>query len=76
MSELTPWFNPEIKPARIGIYKTKFKFHSLDLSLAGYSYWDGKRWSHQASEIIWVNPLQKRGAAQKKMWRGLAKEPK
>jgi hypothetical protein len=80
MRKLTPWFDVDTKPVRIGAYQTKFpRFkNSTDDWIKGYSYWNGKGWSNQWSRVVDVNAHKKwtSGAIQEKMWRGLAEEPK
>lgn len=69
---LTPWFPPHIKPARPGVYQTRFLCHA-----PGYSYWDGWRWGNQRTTADYAKNLAGpiSVADQYKTWRGLAQKP-
>jgi hypothetical protein len=75
--KLTPWFPPEIKPVRNGIYETRINNCSCNTK-GEISNWNGQRWSHQVGKMANKSYLTDFGncAAQDKLWRGLAKEPK
>ena len=68
--KLTEWFPADVKPARVGVYKTKFT------ALEGYSYWNGCEWTNQVDAKTRVRTAWTEGACQEKHWRGLAKNPK
>lgn len=65
--KLTPWYPPEIKPGRTGVYIREFW---------GFSYWDGTFWGFGHSEIdgAFRDRLFK-SAVQNAKWRGLASKP-
>jgi hypothetical protein len=68
--DLTPWFPPEVKPARPGVYLS-----TLVKSEVYYRRWDGESWytgntTPQMAACEWIPvkyPLH---------WRGLAHPPK
>lgn len=71
--EMTPWFGPNQKPVRVGVYLTcvdKFDRHPWD----GYAYWMGDRW---ASSQITINGAgyyrYTVSSCQARYWRGLTK---
>ena len=63
----TPWFAPDIKPVRAGIYETWF----LNSYSLGYSYWDGLKWSSQYQTQTQVLKHTRASGVQWKHWRGL-----
>jgi hypothetical protein len=58
--QMTPWYPPEIKPVRVGVYKTWHR------AIKKESYWCGAVWrSLRGYEL----------AYQDRCWRGLAADP-
>jgi hypothetical protein len=74
--KLTPWYPPEIRPVRVGEYRTC----SLWTGKVALRWFDGKLWScaYLPDEpiVIRLGERQKISQYQDVMWRGLAKEPK
>lgn len=79
-ANLTPWFPPEVKPVRRGVYWTALDATS---QLMGYCRWDGRQWANQREVYNNDHADARRHAAslprddrgmQNKPWRGL-KEP-
>jgi hypothetical protein len=72
----TPWFPPEKKPVRVGVYETGLWFEFEVVGGVGYQFWNGSRW-----DMYGVTPweaLRFVGAEsqyQEVAWRGLAKDP-
>jgi len=71
---LTGWFPPDTKPIHRGVYPTEIRWGSLIKK--GFSYWNGKYWSHGESTPQEAERLSRQAAIgiQGKYWRGL-KEP-
>ena len=66
MNKLTPWFGPEIKPVRIGMYECEMcAKHTPPSNL---HYWNGKEWRCSRGDILG------RGL-DLVTWRGLARKP-
>ena len=64
--KLTPWFPPEVKPVRVGMYQCKMCIgmnFSRDLH-----YWNGENWWYARNHIL-GDPLRN------VTWRGLARKP-
>jgi hypothetical protein len=65
--KLTPWFQPEVKPARKGFYERDYGFGDEDIA----DYWDGRSW--------WVVPIdfptERLAGSPSLPWRGLAEKP-
>jgi hypothetical protein len=75
MSEkLTPWFAPEIKPVREGVYIAQPEI-GPDMSPI-YSYWNGEYWCIDSFSMNRAGERRIRSYLQKRVWRGLAKKPK
>jgi hypothetical protein len=75
--KLTPWFPPEVKPARKGVYiGSIFRDDGL------YRYWDGVAWSfpeESPQEAYRYRKDGKRGhseISEDVEWRGLARRPR
>ena len=64
--ELTPWFPPEVKPVRDGVYLTR----GIEFSHKGVlRFWNGTCWS-------WMNDYSNPAPfLAERQWRGLSKEP-
>lgn len=41
MNKVTPWYEPDQKPVRVGYYQRKY---ILPTSVAVPDYWDGQKW--------------------------------
>lgn len=66
--DLTPWFPPDVKPARIGLYQRDWK---NEIATATPDYFDGTNWfATNAFRCASLTPL-----AIKLPWRGLNKQP-
>jgi hypothetical protein len=71
--KMTPWFPPEVKPARKGVYERL----GVYINCPGYSLWDGQRW-----RFTMDTPDGAMGYARYETtfpdqpWRGLAEQPK
>lgn len=72
--ELTPWFQADQKPARRGVYQTQFT-SARGIVRLGFSYWNGRRWGAQMSELNFVLEYLPDDALaiQDKQWRGRTK---
>jgi hypothetical protein len=69
--DLTPWFPPEVKPARKGWYPRKYQ-----LGVA-YSHWNGRSWSCGVFELVDCDLARgMRSSEQRLPWRGIAHPPK
>lgn len=68
--KLTPWFDPQVKPKRKGVYQTNW-FGD------GYSWFNGKEWANQrlTAYDAWEDRYWTEDAVQDKAWRGLAEKP-
>ncbi len=66
--KLTPWFPPDVKPSRRGVYLRDYTFP--------YSYWDGKKWCIACDDEHLAATKRGNSLSQLSRWRGLAKEPK
>lgn len=65
--ELTPWFPPDIKPVRPGIYQTTVKFRSDGAPYwLVYAIWTGIEWFFDHGGPLWIQHVH---------WRGLAEKP-
>lgn len=71
---MTPWFDKYTRPARVGVYQTRFNVSDRYLC---FNYWNGERWS--------MCSFSKKGALllrsiptciQHIEWRGFTKEQK
>jgi hypothetical protein len=60
-AQMTEWYPPEIKPVRVGVYKTWYGLIKKD------AFWDGRVWRALGGYEL---AFQDRG------WRGLAADPK
>ena len=72
---LTPWFPPDIKPVREGVYE----IHSPDFSGIWYSFWDNKNWGWVSRDKEfavkrYISDPDVRHDAH--TWRGLTEQPK
>lgn len=73
--KLTPWFPPEVKPVRVGLYRVKIGAYD---NIIEWCWWAGDGW-------CWAYPCKRdalakewkttEGASQCKAWRGLAERP-
>lgn len=71
--DLTPWFPPNVKPVRKGVYET-----DLSLDTPNYQYWNGKYWCYCCStpeRAAHEANSQYRSSHQRLPWRGLNKHP-
>jgi hypothetical protein len=71
--DLTPWFPPEVKPVRTGVYET-----DLSLGKPTYQHWTGKYWCYYCSNpeaAALDKNSQLRSSRQRSPWRGLNKQP-
>ncbi|MBU9340660.1 hypothetical protein FOC27_09245 [Burkholderia multivorans] len=68
---LTEWFDPDTKPVHRGVYPTELII--CGLVKRGFSYWNGKEWSHVRTTAQEAERFAKRFYAgiQWKYWRGL-----
>src|SRR5437868_5649119 len=73
----TPWFGPQIRPVRAGVYETRWPKRADHPLHPQYQHWDGLVWSGWASSID-AAELNAGNVSirQQPQWRGLAKEPK
>lgn len=70
--KLTEWYSGDQKPVRVGVYERNFED---GLTIAEYSYWDGKNWKVSGLSVPDAN-MYKIGAISAKQrlkWRGIAK---
>lgn len=69
---MTPWYPPEVKPVRVGVYQRKSFIAGI-----GFSHWNGKKWSYTYTKKDDVLP-NKRTVTYYPYWpwRGLAEPPK
>lgn len=61
MNEVTPWFDGELKPVRVGLYE-----RCTDSGFVLYSWWNGEDW--------YAGPALKRSLWQNIRWRGLTQQ--
>ena len=79
MTTVTQWFDQSEKPARQGVYETRY---SSGFGFEyGYSYWDSREgWTNQALRLSEFKEKWRYayfgGAIQSKDWRGLAEKPR
>ena len=72
--ELTPWFKPNEKPKRKGVYQREhISGHRNRNNNGVYAYWDGEHWYQYGftPDQALVIFLEKRVSANKLFWRGL-----
>jgi hypothetical protein len=71
--KMTPWFPPQIKPMRVGVYQIKFNY-PLPRTESMYATWNGRRWSNMSYQTFgyWHGIFS--GAEQEKHWRGFTEE--
>lgn len=70
-TELTPWFPPELKPRRPGIYQRNYMWDP------SYAYFDGQKWGFASFCVQKVKkPTRLDYSFEVLPWRGLAREPK
>lgn len=75
--KLTPWFQGDVKPARVGVYTRDDSDTDCDNGLPAYSHWNGSRWGHLCgSKDIAQRNVDYVSAYQSLPWRGLASDPK
>ena len=68
--ELTPWFPPEIKPVRPGIYIASVARREF------YRRWDGERWYYGDYTVEAAKKRRKKWPLQVPLlWRGLNYDP-
>lgn len=75
----TPWFEGEIKPQRVGVYRHRRKAHEhvtnrTPKTVQRFNLWDGQAWRTEARSI--EDRLQGRdiSAYQDVEWQGLTEE--
>lgn len=65
--KLTPWFPPEVKPVRVGVYRVAY---------GRYAMWNGSKWGYAHSTIEYASAYPFYDCAwPDKQWRGLASKP-
>ena len=69
--KLTPWFPPDVKPVRAGVYEARMK-------APWYRYWDGQHWCAGARtpKLAQELPHLPIEETPPEPWRGLAEEQK
>lgn len=77
MSKYSPWFPPEVKPVRKGVYQVK-DIDSLFPEYRWFAFWNGKSFGHRCIDCnrAYRNRdffTTRRGLT---TWRGLARNPK
>lgn len=70
-TKLTPWYPPEIKPVREGVYEVK-SVRRPDFTL--FSYWTGQNWLCAAFSKIKASEAEHNSIYPKKTWRGLTEK--
>jgi hypothetical protein len=68
--KMTPWFPPQIKPVRKGVYQAKLG----DDGDICYAAWNGKRWSWADLSHRGRMLRSFLGSSQSKFWRGFTEE--
>lgn len=70
-NKLTPWFPPDVKPVRKGIYEIKTPFGQR------YSTWLGNKWSYWSADLDKAKGMSGIGdhGLNRYHWRGLAEKP-
>jgi hypothetical protein len=71
--QLTPWFNGDTKPVRIGVYQ---QYVSHWTARIGYQYWDGSLWGGWAPTPKGAYGVRMHAVSpmwQNDPWRGLLK---
>ena len=72
----TAWFNPETKPAYLGVYEIVNPINGDVV----YAFWDGSQWgpythAEDLALVAYRRSVDCTRAYQKKTWRGLAVKP-
>lgn len=69
-SDLTPWFDGNTKPVRVGVYQ-----RSYHQGIFCFSYWHGSGWGFNELSPELAAKTTDRSFCQYLPWRGLAKDP-
>lgn len=69
--KLTPWYPPEVKPVRVGVYQ-----RNLGEGSPTYSRWNGREWKFSRPTADEADEQTFRSLWQYMDWRGLAEPPK
>lgn len=70
MSKLTPWYPPEVKPVRVGVYE------SITSAPPWFRYWDGSHWHWGARTVEEAFKNREACTVVREAWRGLTREAK
>lgn len=74
--KMTPWFDPAVEPARIGVYQTEDLESCLDCPEHGYQHWNGSFWgTFSFTPEHAVLDADRASGFQRNYWRGLAEKP-
>lgn len=71
--KLTPWFEGDVKPHRIGVYERGMNGCPLPHP---FYFWDGQYWRGMGETTVEKIVGQNISVFQKIQWRGLAEPPK
>ncbi len=71
MSDLTPWFPPEVTPVRKGVYEATL----VEGEAGWYAYWRGDSWGGSWKRKDVAARIKMESSEQRKWWRGLAEKP-
>lgn len=76
-AKLTPWFPPDVKPVRVGVYEARWTLPAMRVRNIQYQHWNGVTWGAWAqSPTAALRNAIGPSMRQDPEWRGLAKEPK
>lgn len=64
---ITPWFDIDVTPVRVGVYERKFGFGTV------FSWWDGKYWRFGKPTPGLAAQVRGESLFQDAPWRGLLK---
>jgi hypothetical protein len=72
LPNLTPWFDGDVKPARVGVYERRYPNPNPNR----YSYWNGLWWMFSGATIEGAASVERTvSTCQDAAWRGLAEDP-
>lgn len=70
--DMTPWFDPHIKPAKRGVYEVE---SVAQIGQTFWAKWDGEYWSAVKTHHAAARVERIKSHEQNRKWRGLCKKP-